>query len=130
MRIMIVDDDPFSIEKLKYRILQLGEELQYSFEIVAECYSGQTASEQIPLIKPDAVFTDIQMSSINGIELAKVIQISWPKVPVIIFSAYPTFEYAREAIRANVVEYLLKPIDPAALKEVLQKLLYLNQNKI
>lgn len=130
MRVMLVDDDPFSIEKLKSRIMQLGEELQHAFEIVAECYSGHSALEQIPIVQPDAVFTDIQMASVNGIELAKAIQLRWPNVPVVIFSAYPTFEYAREAMRANVVEYLLKPIDSAALKDVLQKLLYVNRNKI
>lgn len=130
MRIMLVDDDPYSIEKLKNRIVQLSGKLEHAFEIVSECYSGQSALEQIPLVNPDAVFTDIQMSSVSGIELAKSIQQRHPGIPVVIFSAYPTFEYAREAIRANVVEYLLKPIDTAALEDVLQKLIYLNQNKV
>ncbi|MDI4647363.1 response regulator transcription factor [Cohnella hashimotonis] len=128
MRIMLVDDDPFSIEKLKARMLQLSEQLGTVFEIVSECYSGQSALEQMPLTNPDTVFTDIQMSAVNGIELAKAIQVRWPSVHVVVISAYPMFEYAREAMKANVVEYLLKPVDTAALREVLLKLLDMNRN--
>lgn len=128
MRIMLVDDDPFSIEKLRARILQLSEQLGTVFEIVSECYSGQSALEQMPLTNPDTVFTDIQMSAVNGIELAKAIQVRSPSVHVVVISAYPMFEYAREAMKANVVEYLLKPVDTAALREVLLKLLDMNRN--
>ncbi|CAI6086748.1 response regulator [Cohnella sp. JJ-181] len=129
MRIMLVDDDPFSIDKLKARILQLSEQLGTVFEIVSECYSGQSAMEQMPLVNPDTVFTDIQMSAMNGIELAKAIQVRWPSVRVVVISAYPTFEYAREAMKANVMEYLLKPVDTAALRDVLLKLLDVNRNQ-
>ncbi|KAE9090417.1 hypothetical protein PF010_g18588 [Phytophthora fragariae] len=126
---MLVDDDPYSIVKLKARIAQISEQLDTAFEIVSECYSGQSALEQMPLMSPDTVFTDIQMSSVSGIDLAKAIQVRWPAVHVVVISAYPMFEYAREAMKANVVEYLLKPVDMTALREVLLKLLDVNRNK-
>lgn len=98
-------------------------------EVIAECYSGQEALERIPETRPDVLISDIRMSAMDGIELARAIQERWLNLPVVIISGYPSFDYAREAIRVNVVDYLLKPIDSAALKQVLGKLLKKLENE-
>lgn len=124
MRIMLIDDEPLFIEQVKKKLALYSSELGVSFEVVAECYSGNEALELIPICQPEVVFSDIRMASLDGIELAKLIQLKWPALPVVIISGYPSFEYVREAMRANVIDYLLKPIDSAALKEILQKLIH------
>ncbi|WP_256761927.1 response regulator [Cohnella sp. WQ 127256] len=123
MKIMLVDDEPVFLEQLKELIMRIAsEEETYSFEIIAECYSGQMALDQIPLLIPDVIITDIKMSAMDGIELAHKVQQRWPSTAVIIISGFSTFDYARDALRANVEEYLLKPIEADAVRSVLLRI--------
>jgi len=129
MNIMIVDDEPFFIKQFKHRIEELSRELRVELNVAAECYDGQEALQRIDAEKPDVVFTDIQMTELNGIELAKAIRAFDEELPVVVVSAYPSFEYVREAIRFNVAEYLLKPVDLQALRSLIEKLLLRTRNK-
>jgi two-component system response regulator YesN len=122
MQILIVDDEPFFIEELKRIINKFRGENGLLIEDILEAYSGEQALQIIQHARPDVVFTDIRMASIDGLELAQTIQRNWPNLPVIIVSGYPSFDYAREAIRAQVVEYLLKPIDEKAMNLLLTNL--------
>lgn len=122
MRVMIVEDEPFYIEQFKRKLAVVGDELGLDIAIVAECYDGREALETITQAAPDAVFTDIRMTSLDGIELAKALRESHPELPVVIVSAYPSFDYLREAMREGVVEYLLKPVDMQALRAIVEKL--------
>ncbi|BBH22146.1 DNA-binding response regulator [Paenibacillus baekrokdamisoli] len=123
MKIMLVDDEPIFLEQLKELITRIAsEERSTSFEIIAECYSGQMALDRIPLSIPDVIVTDIKMSSMDGIELAHKVQQRWPSTAVIIISGFSTFDYARDALRANVEEYLLKPIEADAVRSVLLRI--------
>ena len=47
----------------------------------------------------------------NGLELAKEVYKRWPEIKIIIYSAYGEFDYAKQALEANAVSYLLKPIE-------------------
>jgi two-component system, response regulator YesN len=72
---------------------------------------------------PDCVFTDIKMTSMNGVELSKKVQSQWPTIKVVIVSGYPSFEYAKEALKANVVDFLTKPVFDEDVEEILTKIL-------
>ncbi len=121
MRIMLVDDEPFFIEILKKILYSLQDELGITLEHVFECYSGKKALEHIPELQPDIVFTDIKMQAMDGIELAQTISQRWPKLPVVIISGYSSFDYARDALRANVMDYLVKPIEAATVSNILER---------
>lgn len=123
MRIILVDDEPYFLEQMAAKLERFGAELHTAFEVAAFCYSGEEALQRIGELTPDAVFTDIRMASLDGIELAKSIQERWPGLPVIVISGYSLFEYALEAMRAGVTDYLLKPIDGEALRKTLLKLM-------
>ncbi|MDG0808411.1 response regulator [Cohnella rhizosphaerae] len=129
MNIMIVDDEPFFIEQFKRRIEELGKELQVELNVAAECYDGREALRRIAERKPDVVFTDIQMTALSGIDLARAIREFDAELPVVVVSAYPSFDYVREAIRFDVVDYLLKPVDLHALRSLIEKLLLRTRNK-
>jgi two-component system, response regulator YesN len=58
----------------------------------------------------------------DGIQLAKAIYEQAPQTRVIVISGYEEFEYAREAFRWGVKDYLLKPVDIDELLTILQKL--------
>lgn len=130
MKILLVDDEPIFLRQLKRIIMENNAENRCHNEVVAECFSGEEALDVIQETSPDAVFTDIQMSTLDGIEFAKTIQKRWPHLPVVIISAFPSFDYVREAMRANVIDYLLKPVDTDAVKHVLEKLQNRMTNKM
>ena len=59
----------------------------------------------------DILFTDVKMPYKDGLELAKETFQFNPGIRIVIFSAYGEFEYAKRAMEANAVDYLLKPIE-------------------
>ncbi|MGF7047898.1 YesN/AraC family two-component response regulator [Paenibacillus sp. DS2015] len=129
MRIMIVDDEPIFLYHLKETIQSCCEALNCAFDFVSECYSAEKAIMNIPEVLPDIIFTDIRMNAMDGIELAQKVREEWPHIKVIIVSGYPSFDYARSAMRANVVDYLIKPIESEAVLKVLtQTLGHMNAN--
>lgn len=83
--------------------------------VAGEASSGEEGLEVIERVRPDIVITDIRMQGMSGIEMLKE---SMPRYShhAIILSGYADFNYAKEAIRLGVVEYLLKPIDFDELK--------------
>ena len=66
---------------------------------------------------------DINMPGINGIDAMKQIRMTNEDVSFIIVSAYDYFDYAMEAVALHAVEYLLKPVKPDKLVDVLKKLM-------
>lgn len=121
MRIMIVDDEPFYTDHLKEVIENSSFSTAEQAQIVAQCISASQALELIPTVQPHLIFTDIKMQLMNGIELATTIRQQWPHIIVVIVSGYSSFEYARDAIRAYVNDYLVKPVDPSSIEQILDK---------
>ncbi|MBB6670645.1 response regulator [Cohnella nanjingensis] len=119
MNILLVDDEPIFMDKIKRIIADFSLESGIEAHVTTEAYNGQEALRAIAHQPPDIVFTDIRMSNMDGIELSKALHKEWPGIAVVIISGYPSFDYAREAMRANVVDYLLKPIDPELVKAIL-----------
>ena len=66
----------------------------------------------------DVLLTDICMYQVSGLEAAAQIREKYPWMKIVLLSGYREFEYAREAIRCQVYEYLLKPIDYEKLRSV------------
>ncbi len=91
-------------------------------EFCGEASDGELAWPQILEQKPDIVITDIKMPFMDGLQLAGLIRRELPDTRIVILSGYSEFEYAQEALRIGVTEYLLKPITPRQLREVIEKL--------
>ncbi len=70
----------------------------------------------------DVVLTDIKMPYMDGLELAHNLKIMYPAVRILIFSGFDEFEYAKEAIRLEVEEYILKPVDADELRRIFMKI--------
>ena len=69
----------------------------------------------------DLVITDIRMPGMDGLSLAGTITSHHPGTFMIILSGYDEFEYARTAVRLNVCDYLLKPLNDDELRQALEK---------
>lgn len=84
-----------------------------------EASDGELAYPMIIKEKPDILITDIRMPFMDGLELCKLVKKELSNIKILILSGYDEFDYAKEAIRLGVTEYLLKPISSGKLLEAL-----------
>lgn len=87
--------------------------------------TAQNGKEAIALMKdggPDLIITDICMPVMDGIELSAYVQSHFSNTKVVILSGYDEFQYAQQALKYGVVEYLLKPITSRELTDELLKI--------
>jgi len=91
------------------------------FEFCGEAPDGEIALPLLQTAKPDVLITDIKMPFVDGLQLCKIVRERMPWVKIIILSGHDEFEYAQEAIKLGVTEYLLKPVTVQDLHNVLQK---------
>lgn len=84
-----------------------------------EASDGELAYPMIIKEKPDILITDIRMPFMDGLELCKLVKKELPNIKILILSGYDELDYAKEAIRLGVTEYLLKPISSGKLLEAL-----------
>lgn len=117
MKIVIVEDE-IRIREGLARLLQKSDE---SYEVVGEAENGQDGLELITKVKPDVIITDIKMPVMDGLEMLTQLYNSGIHAKAIVLSAYSEFEYARQAMRLGVKEYLLKPIVLGEISESLQR---------
>ena len=117
-RIMVVDDE----EEIRLGIIKKIEWEANGFKVVADAENGRDALEKAEKLKPDIIMTDIKMPFMDGLELGRKIAEILPSTKIIIFSGFDDFKYAKEAIKINVTEYVLKPVNSIELTEVLKRL--------
>lgn len=104
-RVIIVEDESRLRRHLKEKIISIDPD----FKVVGEYENGEDALLEIDLVQPHVVITDLVMPCMNGLELIKEIRERYPEIICTILSGHQDFEYAREAIKLQVNEYLLKP---------------------
>lgn len=114
LRAIIIDDELNGINSLKIIIHNHVPELV----VVAESTDATIGIKLISDYKPEIVFLDIKMPEMDGFQLLENLQ--WRKFHLIFTTAHS--EYALKAIKANAIDYLLKPIDHFELKEAVQKI--------
>ncbi len=113
-RILVVDDESGAREGLR----RLLEAWGYEAETAA---SADEALARLERVAPTAVITDLVMPGMDGLEFVRRLQAEHP-VPVIVFSGQGTIEVAVEAIKLGAQDFLEKPVEPAKLKILLEKL--------
>lgn len=117
MKILIAEDE----ENIAKGIASmLKPQKQYKCQI-RFAGNGQEALEIAEEFRPDLVITDIRMFHMTGLELAEALNERKICSNVIIVSGYSTFDYAQKAIRANVMDYLVKPVDRQHLLALVDK---------
>src|SRR3989339_338951 len=116
-KLLLVDDE----DEVRGRISSLIDQ-NSGFVVVGKAGNGHDAYELVEELKPDVVLTDIKMPFIDGIELARMLKRDFPTVKVAFISGYDEFKYAQEAIKLNVVSYLMKPLTSQDINSFLQSL--------
>lgn len=111
---MIVDDESLALSRLKRLLNENGIEDITAFDNPIE------ALKEVTKTKFDAVFLDISMPNITGLELAdSIIQLE-PKTFIIFQTAYS--EFALDAYKSGGMAYLMKPIESNDIKNILEKI--------
>ena len=114
-KVLLVDDETLIREAISENIQ--WEEMGFSF--MGACENGKQAIEAIEKEQPDLLLTDINMPFVDGMELTKFVYENYPDTKVIIISGFDEFEYAKNAVKYQVLEYILKPITPMEFSETL-----------
>lgn len=117
LKLLIVDDEPFTREGLRYYFDWAG----YDIEVIGEADGGKAALKIIREKKPDIVLTDVRMPDMDGLAMARQIRENDSHIKVIVMSAYDDVDYVKSALRVNALDYILKPVDLDNLAQVIQK---------
>ncbi len=116
--VMIVDDE----EEVREGIIRRVDWEALGFQVAESAENGEDALEKAEKLCPDVVLTDIQMPFMDGITFCKKLKERIYGTKIVIFSGYDEFEYAKEAIKLEAEEYILKPIDTIELQEVFRRI--------
>ena len=112
IRCLAIDDEPLALKKLAAYIKKVP-----FLELAGTCQSAQEALECINNNMVDAIFVDINMPDLNGLDFVKSLQ----EPPIVVFTtAYS--EYAIEGYKVNAIGYLLKPFGFDDFKEEAEKI--------
>ena len=116
-KIMLADDEGIVIDSLKFII-----EKEFGDICTVEyAKTGRSVIELAESFRPDIAIMDIQMPGINGIDAMKEIRQTNTNTVFIVMSAYDKFDYAKEAIKLGVLEYITKPMEKTKIVAALQK---------
>lgn len=118
--VMLVED-----EEIERKALEIIINKYFSKEllVVYQTNNGKSAVEYIEHNSLDLIIMDIEMPIMDGIMAAKEIRKFNTDVKIIILTAYPEFDYAKGAIEAKVLHFLLKPVNTSEFETVMQKLI-------
>jgi two-component system, response regulator YesN len=116
-RALIVEDEPL----MRHYLLDRLHDIHPEWQVAASAEDGMEAMSLLQKELFDLVITDIRMPGMDGLSLARYVSANHTDTFVIILSGYDEFDYARAAVRLNVCDYLLKPLNDGELMQALEK---------
>ncbi len=118
LKVIIADDE----QRICRLVQVLADWEALGMEVIGTAENGFEALDLVKKTHPDILITDIRMPGCDGLELIRQAKLSCAHLEVVIISGYAHFEYAQNAIRYGVGNYLLKPIRREELMETLLKM--------
>lgn len=113
MRVAIVDDESLARARLERFLAAVPD-----VEVVVSCSSAAALLEALKTVPVDALWLDIHMPELSGVELATLLRER--DLPVVFVTAHP--QHALEAFAVEAVDYILKPVEPARVSEAAARL--------
>ncbi len=127
LRIMIVDDERIILNGIRMMIENdLG--LSFSTDIVTASNVPQ-ALDLLNRFTPDLILTDIRMPVMDGFDFIREVKEKLPSVNIVILTSHADFEYAQQAIRFQVTDFILKPVSVEMLKATIEHAYDLKKKK-
>ncbi|MFD0693163.1 response regulator [Paenibacillus sp. GCM10027628] len=116
--LMIVDDE----ETIRQGLALIIERLSPNWEVIARLEDGEQAVQLLKEKQPDLMIIDISMPGMGGLELARYLFEHYPDIYKIILTGHDKFAFAQSALRYDVADYLLKPLERNELVAALRKI--------
>lgn len=113
-RLMIADDEDEERLGIRFLLKKYG----FQFEIT-EAVDGKDALKKLEENGADILFTDVKMPFLNGLELSEQARKLIPGIQIIFFSGYDDFDYVKQALSLQAVDYILKPVSPIEFQKVI-----------
>ena len=107
LRVLLVDDEIMIREGFK----RLFDWEAHDCEVVGEAADGMEALAKIDSLQPDIAIMDINIPIMNGLKVIQMARMKHPETAFVIVSGYDDFEYCREALRLQITDYILKPVN-------------------
>lgn len=122
-KVIIADDEELELEALKMII----DKKIKNVSVVGVAHNGDEVIKMNDTLNPDIIFMDAIMPGIDGFEAAKIIKKQDKDKKIILMSIYDNFEFLQRALKIKVDDYLLKPIKPEKVIEILDE--YIKNNE-
>ncbi|WP_171655612.1 response regulator [Paenibacillus foliorum] len=106
-KVIIIDDDCI----IRRGLIQLIPWNEHGFELAGSSDNGKDGLELIRKVQPHLIITDIRMPFMNGLELTEIVKEEYPHIKIIMLTSYDDFDFAKQALKLKVFDYLLKPFD-------------------
>lgn len=116
--ILVVDDLPV----IRAGILHILEQHQVPLQPFLEAADGKDAVQMARQHKPDIILMDIKMPNLDGLQAATLIRAEHSDVKIVMLTAYNEFSYIQKALKLGTRDYLLKPVRPTRLIELLEEI--------
>lgn len=116
IKVFLVDDEAIARINLRHMIDWEKE----GFSVCGEAENGFDALEKAGELKPDIIFTDMNMAGMDGVEFITKVRKLLPSARIIAFSAFDDFEYVRQSLKEGALDYLVKHrLDAGSLRAIL-----------
>ena len=118
LKVLLVDDEIMIREGFK----QLFDWEAHDCQVVGEAADGMEALAQIDTLRPDIVIMDINLPIMNGLKVIQLSRIKHPDTAFVIVSGYDDFSYCQQALRLQITDYILKPVNYEEFGSCIDKL--------
>lgn len=117
LKVLVVDDYPLEGETIRYILQKYRPEIEYMGQALSGSSGLETAKEK----NPDIVFVDIKMPGMDGLTMTQKLKEISPKTEIVIVTAFDEFEFIQTALRVGASDYILKPVQPQELLDILDR---------
>ena len=107
LSVLLVDDEIMIREGFK----QLFDWEAHDCQVVGEAADGMEALGKIDSLRPDIVIMDINIPIMNGLKVIQLSRVKHPNIAFVIVSGYDDFSYCQQALRLQITDYILKPVN-------------------
>ncbi|KUP04851.1 AraC family transcriptional regulator [Bacillus coahuilensis m2-6] len=118
MKVLIVDDE--EIERIGLSTILLR---NFPSLTIMQAKNAKVAIEMTEAFQPELIFMDIKMPGMSGLEAVEHLHSRYPTIKYIMITAYATFDYAHEALKLGVKDYLLKPSKKSEIIETVARVM-------
>ncbi len=116
MKVLVIDDEKIVLDSVTHMLGQIFPQIE-----VETARNGKEGLLKLEAHRPELVMTDIRMPGMSGLEFIKEARRLDPHVHLVIVTAFDQFDYAREAFKFRVEDYVLKPLTKQKLSEVVSR---------